>query len=340
MPFVTIAIPTYKQPKYIKEAIESALTQTYKDLEIVVSDDSPDNETAEICQEYKHISSFRYYHNQQALGRVKNYRHLLYDLARGAFFLCLDGDDYLTDNTYIARAVNELLEDTQKVLIYANSATLFSDSGRLISDKNNNNLPQTMNGDWFFINFPRGFGLSHQTILYDRRAAMDLDFYRHDIVSADWESFLRLVQGQRLGHLPETVSVWRKHGGNETRHITLENILKNRLFIEEPYHFAQKRGHFSQKELALWREKMLTRFYVKSLMRLIFTGQKEAAGELAAIIRREESAFLTLKTTRHPLVLMAQKVKPQNPLWRLVLKEGLKMESFYYEFAALAEAKF
>ena len=336
MPFVTIGIPTYKQPEYIKEAIESVLAQTYKDLEIIVSDDSPDDETEKICKEYAGIAHFSYYHNRPALGRVANYRHLLYDLASSPFFLCLDGDDYLTDLTYIARAVNELLEDEQKVLIYANSATYFSESGHIVYDKNNASLPLTMDGDWFFINFPQGFGLSHQTILYNRQEAMKLGFYRYDIASADWESFLRLVQGHHLGHLPETVSVWRKHGGNETRHITLENILKNRLFIEEPCRFAAGRGYFSHQELALWREKMLTRFYVKSLLRLIFTGQKAAAQELAALIRREESAFLTLKTTRHPLVLMAKKVEPQNPLWRLILKEGLKMESFYYEFAALA----
>ncbi len=337
MAFVTIGIPTYKQPMYIEKAIESALKQTYDDLEIIVSDDSPDEETAKICQKYKHLANFRYVHNQPALGRVKNYRHLLYDLAQTPFYICLDGDDYFVDPTFIARAVNKLQQNPEQVLVFGNLVVYFEESGHKVYDQNNAALTDTMDGDWFFINFYRGFGLSHQTILYNRAAAMKIDFYRKDISGADWESFLRLVQGHKIGHLPEAVTLWRKHGFNETRLRSLEKILKNRELIYGPYEYAKQRGHFSKEELKRWRECMLTRHYVKGLMRLIFTGQEAAARELMAIIRREESAFLTLKVTRNPLILLTNVLPPAHPLWHIIFK-ALKMESFYYEFAALAKS--
>ncbi|MBD0261856.1 MAG: glycosyltransferase family 2 protein, partial [Tolypothrix sp. Co-bin9] len=41
---VSVIIPTYNRPKYLKQAIESAIKQTYKNIEIIVSDDcSPEN---------------------------------------------------------------------------------------------------------------------------------------------------------------------------------------------------------------------------------------------------------------------------------------------------------
>lgn len=310
MSFVTIGIPTYKQPQYVKEAVESALRQSYQDLEVIVSDDSPDDEVEAICSKYLDNPKFKYYHNRPAYGRVANYRHLLYDLAQSPFFLCLDGDDYLVDDKYIERAVNDLLNDPQKILIFANSITYFQERDCKIYDQNNGPVPTTVDGDWFFINFWRGFGMNHQTILYNRQLAMDLDFYRYDISSADWESFLRLIQGHKLGHQAQAVAVWRKHGSNETRNITLESILNNRKSLITPIEYAKNRKVFSDKELDTWHRRMMLRFYVKSLLRLIFTGQKDGVRELKKFIRAQESPVLFRQVAMHPLVIMAKINRP------------------------------
>jgi len=47
---VSIIIPTYKRPDLIKRAIRSILNQTYQDFEIVIIDDSPDDETEKVVK--------------------------------------------------------------------------------------------------------------------------------------------------------------------------------------------------------------------------------------------------------------------------------------------------
>lgn len=75
----TIMIPTYNQPQYIMQCVESAMAQDYSNLEIVISDDSTNDETEKIIKEkYIQDPRIKYFHNIVRLGRVGNYHHTLY----------------------------------------------------------------------------------------------------------------------------------------------------------------------------------------------------------------------------------------------------------------------
>ena len=52
-PKVSVIIPVYNGENYVKEAIESALSQTYKNIEIIVVNDGSKDRTEMICKEYK-----------------------------------------------------------------------------------------------------------------------------------------------------------------------------------------------------------------------------------------------------------------------------------------------
>ncbi len=61
VPLVSILIPTYNRPHYFKIALESALAQTYSNIEIIVGDDSTNNETEKLIyrdylHKHKHIT--------------------------------------------------------------------------------------------------------------------------------------------------------------------------------------------------------------------------------------------------------------------------------------------
>ena len=101
-PLVTIMIPTFGKAQYLSKAIESALSQDYPRLEVVVSDDASPDATASIAARYEGDSRFRYVRNPQNLGRVGDYRKTLAHRARGDFVLNLDGDDWLSDDRYIS----------------------------------------------------------------------------------------------------------------------------------------------------------------------------------------------------------------------------------------------
>ena len=73
-PLVTVFIPCYNQSSVLSRAINSVLTQTYKNLEIIVGDDCSTDETSLVVQTFLHDSRVQYKKSEKNLGRVGNYR--------------------------------------------------------------------------------------------------------------------------------------------------------------------------------------------------------------------------------------------------------------------------
>jgi glycosyltransferase involved in cell wall biosynthesis len=94
-PLVSIIIPTYNRPEMFAHAFASAVTQTYDNLEIIVSDDSTDNATREMLSSLpKHGREVRYRHNVPALGAAGNFANSV-RLASGKYVNLLMDDDIL-----------------------------------------------------------------------------------------------------------------------------------------------------------------------------------------------------------------------------------------------------
>ena len=123
-PMVTVAIPTFNRINYLKEAIESVLTQTVQDIEILIADnastDGTEGMVRKIADADSRIVYFRHSHN---IGQIGNWNFCL-EKARGEYFLMLSDDDIMEKES-IARLLSGF-EDPQVTLVY--SKVLFIDS--------------------------------------------------------------------------------------------------------------------------------------------------------------------------------------------------------------------
>ncbi|MEG4420425.1 glycosyltransferase [Microcoleus sp. LAD1_D5] len=89
-PLISVIIPAYNGDRYIVQAVESALCQTFTDLEIIVVDDGSTDSTQQVLQSY--FDRIRYiYQENQGVGVARN---LACQLAQGEFLAFLDADDY------------------------------------------------------------------------------------------------------------------------------------------------------------------------------------------------------------------------------------------------------
>lgn len=115
LPLVTVGIPTYNRSRILPRAIKSILNQTYKNIEIIISDNCSTDKTASICKSYansnKHI---RYFHQSSNYGYLFNYLFVL-RLAKGKYFMWASDDDF-RNPTYIKDVVDLLESDRDAVL--------------------------------------------------------------------------------------------------------------------------------------------------------------------------------------------------------------------------------
>ncbi len=231
-PLVTIGIPTFNQEKYIQEAIETSLAQDYANLQVIVADDCSTDNTANIAGKYLSDLRFKYYRNSHNLGRVGNYKKLLYEYALGAWYVNLDGDDFLSDNSFINTAIDCISKNKDIVLF---QATHFMEN--IAGNKTQKKFPQPqlltiVDGKDFLINYPEKMGVQHLAALYDRRKAMEIDFYRSDSLRSDSESILRLVLKGQVAFYNKAVGVWRDHGNNETWLLNEQTLLKEKAVFD------------------------------------------------------------------------------------------------------------
>jgi glycosyltransferase involved in cell wall biosynthesis len=93
-PLVTVAIPTYNRANgYLRQALESALGQTYENLEILVSDNCSTDETATLVHSLSD-SRIRYVRHPVNMGANNNFNFCIQE-ARGKYFLFLHDDDLI-----------------------------------------------------------------------------------------------------------------------------------------------------------------------------------------------------------------------------------------------------
>jgi glycosyltransferase involved in cell wall biosynthesis len=115
MPLVSIGLPVYNGGKYLYEAIESVLAQTFKDFELIISDNASTDETAIICSKFrKKDRRILYYRNDKNIGAAKNFNQV-FKLSSGKYFKWIAADTTI-EPIFIKKCINLLEKDNSIIL--------------------------------------------------------------------------------------------------------------------------------------------------------------------------------------------------------------------------------
>ncbi|MEZ7891950.1 MAG: glycosyltransferase family 2 protein [Candidatus Wallbacteria bacterium] len=312
-PKVSIIIPTYNQAAYIEKAVKSALSQTYKNIEVIVADDCSKDSTYESVKCFTADPRFKYFRNEKNLGRVGNYHNALYNYASGDWALNLDGDDYLCDNTYIEYAMNILSANKDKNIVFFQGRHIelsASENPDEYISKNSEIGFKIYDGKNYFIDFDRKISFfSHLATIYNRKSAVNIGFYLYDIISSDRESLLRLALCGRVIISEKIAGVWVKHDENASDYEAVDfdkYVIPNLAYINHPADFAVKSG-IPKKTAAAWKNRHTHNYLVRCVSKIIAKKIrciiKLQINEIAGIfniiswlLRNEISVLLDLKT--------------------------------------------
>lgn len=118
-PLVSIGIPLYNDSAYVKRTVDSALAQSYRNIEIIVSDNHSSDETYQVLKsQYGEVANVKLFRQPKNIGPNANFEFLM-NAAQGEFFMWLGGHDTIHPE-YVACAVNEHLKYPDSSLVYFN----------------------------------------------------------------------------------------------------------------------------------------------------------------------------------------------------------------------------
>lgn len=115
---VSIGLPVYNGEKYLREALESILAQTFGDFELIISDNASTDRTREICRAYaSRDSRIRYYRSETNTGAAFNFNRV-FELSTGEYFKWASHDD-ICDADFLLKCVEVLDRDPSVVLCFS-----------------------------------------------------------------------------------------------------------------------------------------------------------------------------------------------------------------------------
>lgn len=224
-PLVSILIPTYNRPGYFELALKSALDQTYKNIEIIVCDDSTNDATENIIKRYlEQYTHIRYVRNETNIGQFLTDLKL-FDLAAGEYINYLMDDD-LFHPQKIEKMMTYFLNDpSEEVRIVTSHRQVIDEEGKHLPDVlatqrfcDNTSMADGISIGNFLIKYNWNFIGEPTTVLFrkkDLKEPFGVFAGRRYGCSVDLASWLNLLADGKLVYIAETLSYFRLHSGQQ-----------------------------------------------------------------------------------------------------------------------------
>lgn len=227
-PKITVFMPVYNAEKYLREAIESILCQTYRDFEFLIINDASTDSSREIilsCTDPR----IKLVDNNKNLG-IPGTRNRGIEIASGDYIAFMDADDV----SFPQRLEKQLqfLEKNQGAGVVASWVERIREDGSSIgpwrADRKNNTTEEI----YYTLNFKNC--IANSSALINRELILKEGGYRKDFHRAeDYELWLRLSRATRISKRKEVLVKWR-----ESKSVAKDEVHKSyveKLYIENFY---------------------------------------------------------------------------------------------------------
>jgi len=211
---VSIIIPVYNTEKYLQESIESALNQTYSNIEVIAVDDGSTDNSPAILKKYEGKIKIITKEN----GGVASALNAGIKEMTGEWFKWLSADDILYSHgvkELISEA--EKLEDKKHTILYGNFDYI-NPEGKIIQRGKEPNHNELSTFDVNVILLDHHIG-NDDTSLIHKSTIDDFGMFNEKIDHEDYELRLRycILHNCRLRYVPKTIAKYRIHRGQLTK---------------------------------------------------------------------------------------------------------------------------
>ena len=310
-PTVSVCVPTYNRARYLKQALESVLSQTYQAFEVVVYDDASTDDTRDTVTLFRD-SRLRYFRQPFNQGIARN-RNSCLSVVRGRYIAWLDSDD-LYHPEMLSRQTAVLDRYPNAGMVHG-AFEVIDAEGRRLPDWP---LPFAVDcvepGRQAFRELVLSNYVNGATVLVRRECYDRLGTYspRLALSGEDWEMWLRIALHSDLAYTATPLGQCRQHEGSSSN-LSLAN---GRRLINDfvVIHSLWSRYAKLIPDSAVLREKAQAALALKALLRAgeLFTVGRRTAALLASI--RGLHTFQPLLARSHSWLLILS--IPRNDEYR------------------------
>jgi glycosyltransferase involved in cell wall biosynthesis len=228
-PKVSICIPSYNHARFLPTAIESALAQTYRNIEIIIVDDGSSDGSLEIAQSYAErfpelISVYTHAdHSNRGISATIN---RAFEESTGEYWSLLASDDAFYPHK-TAKQVSFLLEHQDVGWVYA-QAHIMDESGNLLPEVNRVDISRDVSPVQSLIVCNQITAIT----VFCRRACVErLGPHNEDLVYSDWEFWVRMAAHYKLGFIASPLVKYRVHSYNTSLAIPIKEHEERKLDV-------------------------------------------------------------------------------------------------------------
>lgn len=301
---VSILIPVYNREGIISETLDSALAQTYRNIEVIVVDNASTDRTWSIIQTYaERDQRIRAFRNDTNIGPVRNWRRAVEE-ARGVYGKILWSDDLIAPE-YLERTIPYFDEDVGFVYSVVRIFTKNTDSGNclyFIEGVGAYSSEDFVVRALYDRNVPVSPGCAvfrmadlRKNLLVDVANQVGSDFAMHAIGNDLLIFLLTCLDYERVVLIPEVLAFFRAHEGSisvssRSGKIPLHYLLAKSFFVDK--YFCQERERLAALAKILLIKYPRSRKYGMTDVSVFFENPVSVDGPFMARLILEEVAGL------------------------------------------------
>lgn len=211
-PLVSVVMAVYNEEKYLRDSIESILSQTFTDFEFVVINDGSVDKTQDILENYaQRDRRIKLIINERNLGLVKSLNKGI-KLAKGKYIARMDAGDVSYPERLNKQV--EFLEDNRAVYIVGTSAYWMNGNKTIIGGSK---FPTVVDG----ISLYKTGGAIHPSIMIQSQLFEKIGLYNEQDISLEFELYMKAIKnGFGISNIPEfLISVMQRDTGMTFSHL-------------------------------------------------------------------------------------------------------------------------
>ena len=224
---VSIGLPVFNGEKYLRQAIDSILIQSYQDFELIISDNASTDKTSEICSAYAaQDKRIKYYRNKINLGAARNYNNT-FRFSSGVYFKWAAHDDILAPD-YLKKCV-EVLDTDPSIVLCHSKVGCIDENGVVIGNYDNRTLynisswkPHERFADMLSLRNPCW---SIHAVM--RASSLEKTPLHGNYIDADRNLLVEISLLGRMYEIKEHLNFRRDHPGAYTRTYYSKNMIRD-----------------------------------------------------------------------------------------------------------------